>query len=179
MSLLAVDRDPDVVWVVPQPCRLRYRPKAGRVRPHVPDLLVQLGDGSIVLWDARPEEQRDPKFEEAASVTAKACAEVGWSHKIFTGHDPALRYALRWLSAYRMPRLWHPPATALLRELLAGGGSVATVLEADRGGGHLVQTMWHLLWRGELTADLTEPITVATALALAEPTIEAQESGDR
>lgn len=162
--LLGRDRDPAVSWLLPQPCRLSFRRKAGRARSHVPDLLEQRTDGSVVLWDARPKDRRDERFEEVVEVTAAACAEVGWGYEVFTGHDPALRYTLRWLAAYRASRPWHIAATAQLRRVLADGGTVSAVLEADRGGGHLVQTMWHLIWTGELVADLTEALTADTPL---------------
>lgn len=162
--LLDRDRDPSVSWLVPQPCRLNYRPASGRARSHVPDLLEQRSDGSVVLWDARPAERRDDKFEEAVAVAVAACADVGWRHEVFTGHDRAHRYALRWLAAYRSPRPWHPAAREELRGMLDGGGSLGSVLEADRGAGHLVQTMWHLMWTGELAADLTQPLTTSTWL---------------
>ncbi len=165
--LLARDRDPEVRWLVPQPCRLNYRPAVGRTRPHVPDLLEQRTDGIVTLWDARPLERRDEQFEEAVAITAAACEQVGWRHAVFTGYDPAVRYAIRWLAAYRTARPWHGQATAELRSLLTDGGPVAKVLEADRGGGHLVQTMWHLLWRGELVADLTRPLTTSTIVSWA------------
>lgn len=162
--LLERDRDSVVSWLLPQPCRLAWPSTSGRARSHVPDLLEQRTDGSVVLWDARPQDRRDEEFEEAAEVTAASCAEVGWGYEVFIGHDRVLRHVLRWLASYRMPRPWHGAATAELRRILAEGGTVSTVLEADRGGGHLVQTMWHLLWTGELVADLTKPLTVAACL---------------
>lgn len=163
--LLGRDREPDVAWLVPQPCRLNFRSDSGRSRSHVPDLLELHTDGSVVLWDARPQDRRDGRFEEAVRATSSACASVGWSHKVFGGHDRVLRYALRWLAAYRMPRPWHQPARWHLQDVLADGGTVATVLTADQGGGHLVQTMWHLLWAGELVTDLTQPLTASSALS--------------
>lgn len=174
--LLDRDRDHAVSWLVPQPCRLSWRPSSGRARSHVPDLLEQRTDGAVVLWDARPPDRRDERFEEAVEVTAAACAEVGWGHEVFTGHDRVLRHVLRWLASYRMPRPWHAAATAELRQLLDDVGTVSTVLEADRGGGHLVQTMWHLLWTGELVADLTKPLTAATQLLWAS---RADQAGSR
>lgn len=177
--LLDRDRDPTVSWLVPQPCRLKYRPASGRARAHVPDLLEQRSDGSVILWDARPQKRRDDQFEEAVAATVAACADVGWRHQVFTGHDRAHRYALRWLAAYRSPRPWHPAAREELRRVLVDGGSVAVVLEGDRGGGHLVQTMWHLLWTGELVADLTQPVTSGTQLTWSEAGQFRDESGQR
>lgn len=167
--LLDRDRDPAVSWLVPQPCRLTWRPNFGRARSHVPDLLEKRMDGSVVLWDARPSARRDERFEESVEVTSAACADVGWGYEVFTGHDPVFRYTLRWLASYRMPRPWHVAATAELHWVLDDGGTVSTVLEADRGGGYLVQTMWHLLWTGALAADFTQPLTVATFLTWSGP----------
>lgn len=166
--LLERDRDTAVSWLVPQPCRLSWRQNSGRARSHVPDLLEQRTDGSVVLWDVRPQDRRNPRFEEAVEITSAACAKVGWTHQVFTGHGTELRHALRWLASYRMPHPWHGPATAELRRILPTGGTVSMVLEADRGGGHLVQTMWHLLWKCELVADLTKPLTTVTRLAWAD-----------
>lgn len=177
--LLDRDRDPSVSWLVPQPSRLRFRPATGRARSHVPDLLEQRSDGSVVLWDARPQERRDDKFEEAVAVTAAACTEVGWRHAVFTGHGRAHRYTLRWLASFRSPRPWHLAARAELQTVLGESGSVASVLEADRGGGHLVQTMWHLMWTGELAADLTQPLTASTMLTWSDVKRPERGQGDQ
>lgn len=163
-----LERRADVSWIVAQPVRLAFPTPVGD-RPrwirHVPDLLTEHRDGSIMVWDARAPERRDEKFADRARLTDAACAEVGWGYELFGGHPAVYRTNLMWLHSYRMPRPWYPPATEHLRPLIcAPDASIGTVLTADRGSGHLISTMWHLIWAGTLECDLHSRLTRETVL---------------
>jgi hypothetical protein len=72
---------------------------------------------------------------------------------------------LRWLSRYRHPRCWVPEVAAPLlavfaggRELFAGAGVVGDRLR-------VLPVVFHLMWRQQLVADLTDgPLGTSTVV---------------
>lgn len=165
-----LDRDPDVTWMVSQPCRLRLAPRSGRARVHTPDLLTVDRGGAVAIWDARPLQRQDEKFRESSELTARACSEIGWGYRVFDGGDRVRRYNIRWITAYRMPMPWYANAEKELIEISsAGDATVSSVLRSDRGAGHLTSAMWHYIWTGRLVVNLDQPLTRATPITVADP----------
>jgi len=165
----ALDRQDNIVWMVPQPVDLTfdYKVNGGRIS-HVPDLLAVEAGGGVTLWDVKAPEARRERFMLQASLTAEACEHVGLAYRLFGGLPGLLRINMLWLNNHRRVMPWHEPAAVELRRLLADGtGTVTTVLDADHGSGHLVSTMWHLLWCGELVCDLTARIEASTRIGIA------------
>jgi len=164
--LRALDRQRDEVWFAAQPARLTFPVKLkGRPVRHTPDLLSQKASGAVTVWDARKESKQDEDFRLKAALTARACAHVGWDYRVFAGYGDALRANLMWLQAYRRAQPWHEAAREVLSELLTDGtATVATVLAADAGSGHVISAMWHYLWRGDIGCALDEPIMPTTVL---------------
>lgn len=163
----ALDRQNEVVWMVPQPVDLTFDYKVGKRRvSHVPDLLTVDARGGVALWDVKAPGARGERFMVQASLTAGACEHVGLGYRLFGELPGLLRINLLWLNNHRRVMPWYESAAAELRSLLGdGAGTIATVLDADHGSGHLVSTMWHLLWSGDLVCDLTariEPKTPVT-----------------
>lgn len=161
-----LDRRSDVVWLVEQPVRLRFvRRRNGRPVHHVPDLLAEHDDGRVVVWDARPSGRQDELFRLKAEMTAEACAAVGWGYEVFSGLSPVERVNLLWVDAARQAPAWAPAASLALRDFLTSGDrTLGEVLDHDSGAGHLVSTLWHLIWCGTVDCDLTVPITQAAPL---------------
>lgn len=160
----SLDRDPSVAWLVAQPVSVTFDDGA----VHVPDLLVEHWDGRVVVWDVRPRERQDERFQRTAELTAQACREVDWGYEVHAGFAPARRLNLLWLGVFRSSPSW--PNTESRRELLGlarGGATVADALAHDAGDGHLTALMWHLIWSGELVVDLDQAINAATVLAFA------------
>lgn len=164
--LMTVDRRPDVTWVVSQPARLRFRSVlTNRPRTHTPDLLTLATDGTVTVWDVRPEAKQDDSFREAVQVTSAACSEVGWRYEVFAGLPQVHTYNLRWLTAYRAKLPWYQSARPILAETLTGPGhTIGDVLTADSGAGHLVSALWHFAWSGSVVLDLERPLTRATPI---------------
>jgi hypothetical protein len=164
-----LDRDPDVAWMVSQPLRLRLVTAAGRPRVHTPDLLSLDRDDQVTIWDVRPAENQDEKFAENRDLASQACADVGWQYRVYDGGARVRRYNVRWLTAYRMPMPWYPNARQELIDICsAGNATVGTVLEADRGAGHLTSAMWHYAWTGFAVVDLDQAITRSSGIAVHE-----------
>lgn len=161
-----LDRRRDVVWLVEQPARLRFAQRRnGRPVRHVPDLLAEHDDGRVVVWDARPAVRQDELFRLKAELTAEACAAVGWGYEVFSGLSPVERVNLLWVDAARQAPAWAPAASVTLKEFLGSGErTVGQVLAHDSGSGHLISTLWHLIWCGTVDCDLTVPITDASPL---------------
>lgn len=163
--LLMVERDPKVVWVVPQPARLGIKSGYGRRTVHTPDLLVLGKGGDVTIWNARSSERQDDKFLAQSRAAEAACHEVGWRYDVFPGHSRAKKYNLRWLAAYRRPMPWHAAAKPALVEICGRSApTVGHVLDTDHGSGHLISALWHYVWRGDLTIDLDHSIRRTTPI---------------
>lgn len=165
-----LDRQPDVAWLVAQPCRLRLpaRRRSRRLE-HTPDLLSRHDDGTIRLWDARPRDRQDEDFRLKAKLTQEACAQVGWRHEVFSGTSEVRRINLMWLHGYRRPMPWHSASMRLIRECQEMPGTIGDLLDLDAGGGHVVSTMWHGIWSGQIEADLELPFRRSTRIVVRDP----------
>ena len=164
-----LDRRPDVTWLVAQPCKLRLPAKRhGRRVEHTPDLLGRHDDGTIRVWDVRPDRRQDEDFKLKVQLTARACAEVGWDHQVFPCWPKVRRVNLMWIHAYRRPMPWYAGSLRLIHDCLEGEGTVEDVLALDAGGGHVISAMWHGIWSGQIDCDLDRPIKRETRLSVHE-----------
>lgn len=162
--MMSLDRLPGTAWLVGQPARLKWEDGM----KHFPDLLSVDRDGSVTIWDARPPHRRDETFDVVSSRTAKACAEIGWGYVLFGGFTEVESLNLRWIAGARRPPEWLEPAKATLRRVVEGDTTtVGDLLAADDGRGYLTSSMWHLVWTGELTMDLTVRWDRSTVIAWA------------
>ena len=161
-----LDGDPEVVWMVSQPCELHFR-RERQLRRHIPDLLVESSDGVLTLWDVRPTPRQSPRFLEMAALTQDACDAAGWGYRVFAGHSPQRRVNSMWLSAYRRPPVVIEAYVAVIRDGLMNGtiSSVGDVRVRDTGYGQLLGAMYHLLWSRRISCDLDAPITDQTVLS--------------
>lgn len=165
-----LDRRPDVTWLVVQPCLLRLPAKRrGRRLEHTPDLLSRHEDGSVRLWDVRPQRRQDEDFTVKTRLTSEACVGIGWSHDIFAGMAQVRRVNLMWIHAYRRPMPWYSGSLRLIHEILEVDGTIGDVLDLDSGGGHVLSAMWHGIWSGQIGCDLDRPFTRATGLSWMDP----------
>lgn len=166
----SLDRDPSVTWLVAQPVIITFDDGAA----HIPDLLAEHRDGRVVVWDVRPGERQDERFQRTAKRTAQACSEVGWGYEVHAGFAPARHLNLLWLGVFRARPSWpHAESRRELLGLARGGATVGDVLSHDAGDGHLTALMWHLIWSGELLVDLDQAINAATILTLTRAEVDA------
>lgn len=170
--LLDLDRRASVVWLVAQPCRLSFvSSRTRRRRTHVPDMLSLASSGEVTLWDVRPAERRDDKFDDAARSTEIAATERGWRYEVFGGFSPVRTYNLRWLAAYRRVEPWHDACVDELRRAITQPGcTIGAVMDLDGGAGHVMSTMWHLMWSGLVEAELDEALARRTTVCWVRPT---------
>lgn len=161
--LMLLDFAPDVVGISAQPCRLELQVGTGR-RRHVPDYFVRLADGTGVLIDVRPEE-RVGKDADVFAATAAACELVGWRYERLGEIDPVFTANVRWLSGYRHRRCLDGRIRDALLSAASAEGSTVGSLAGEVGEPVVVlPTLFHLLWSGELHADLR-----ASRLSLSSP----------
>jgi len=150
-----LDRDRDVTWIVAQPVLLTFADGSR----HVPDLLSAHADGGVTIWDARPDERRDEKFLRTVELTRQVCSAVGWRYELYAGAETARRMNVLWLGTFRHRPDWpHHTARARLLARAESPVSVSELMALDDGDGHLIATMWHLMWTGDLVIDLDSRI---------------------
>ncbi|MCV7593623.1 hypothetical protein ACUXPL_002349 [Micrococcus sp. 140720015-1] len=161
--VLVLDRDPSQARLVGQPLTVEWSGQRGSARRHTPDLLALAQDGSVTVWDVRPEGRRDREFWDAVRCTRAVCEHYGWGYELFGGLPEVHAINLRWLSSYRHPMPWYQDKRSTLEGLARiDGTTVGTVLGTDDGSGELVSAMWHWAWDGHLQLDLTQPWRATT-----------------
>lgn len=166
-AVMALDFDPVVTALASQPFRLAWTGEAGG-REHTPDYFARLADGTGVVVDVRPASLVDEGAAEVFAFTARICETAGWKFRLVGDLDQPFRANLRWLSRYRHARCHRAPVADRLREVFAEPQLL--LAGAERIGDRLavLPVLYNLLWRHELTADLTAgPLGAATIVHLA------------
>lgn len=168
--VIEADRDARVVAISGQPFELTW-PVGQKQARHVPDLFCRMLGGQAVVTDCRPVSKADEKFRHKAAVTAAACSHIGWDYRLVGEPDPVWAANLRWLAGYRHPRFGEEHLEELLVSLFAS----AQPLSAARQVGDPIRirpVLFHLLWRGRLSADLGRPLGETTILTACEDPVE-------
>lgn len=168
-QLMRLDSEPEVTGMASQPFRLswRYGGRARRVR-HTPDYFVRRRDGSAVVVDVRPDELIEPDDAVKFTVTAVACARVGWQYERVGILDPVLAANLRWLSGYRHPRVRREVVVAALTAVFAEPCGLLTGARAVGDPIAVLPVLFHLIWRRELTVALGDELLSAATLVRPE-----------
>jgi hypothetical protein len=165
--LLLADFDRAVMTIVAQPFQLNARID-GRLRRHVPDLLLRDETGAATVVDVKPAGLlAEPTVARTLAWASELIETRGWQFEVWSGCDGVLLTNVRFLAGYRRPWLFRQE---LLNEVLAvvgDGDTIATVERrlAPRQLGRTVRpALLHLLWRGELVADLHRVLGGTTTL---------------
>jgi hypothetical protein len=169
--VIEADRDPQVVAILGQPFELTW-PEGNKQVRHVPALLCRMLDGQVAVTDCHSVGKVGEKFRHKAAVTAAACGHIGWDYRFVGDPDPVWAANLRWLAGYRHPRFGDEHLEQLLISLFVS----AQPLSAARQGGdpiRVLPVLFHLLWRGRLSADLGSPLGETTILTGCADPVEA------
>jgi hypothetical protein len=169
--VIEADRDPRVVAIVGQPFELTWPDGKKQVR-HVPDLLCRMLQGQVIVTDCHPVGKADEIFRHKTAITASACRHVDWDYRLVGEPDPVWAANLRWLAGYRHPRFGDEHLEELLLSLFAS----AQPLGAARQAGDPIRVrpvLFHLLWRGRLSADFALPLGDTTILRACTDPVEA------
>jgi hypothetical protein len=165
--LLLADFDRTVVTIVAQPFQLSARID-DRIRRHVPDFLLRDGSGAATVVDVKPPGLlAEPTVARTLAWAGELIETRGWRFEVWSSCDGVLLTNVRFLAGYRRSWLF---SEDLLDEVLAAvgdGDSIAAVERrmAPRQQARTVRpALLHLLWRGEVTADLHQVLGGATTL---------------
>ena len=156
--VMALDFDRSVAAIASQPFWLRWSTASGRVVAHAPDYFARRGDGMAVVVDCRPLERRPARDAAKFAATEAACRLLGWEYRLVGDGDPVVTRNLRWLAGYRHARHAVQPVRAALREAFAVGCALIAGAEAVGDPVAVLPVLFHMLWCGELTVDLTMPL---------------------
>ncbi|MGB6162270.1 MAG: TnsA-like heteromeric transposase endonuclease subunit [Pseudonocardiaceae bacterium] len=162
-QVMALDFAPAVVGLSSQLFRLSWRDN-GKTRTHTPDYFARLRDGTGVVVDVRADDKIEPEDAEAFAATERACESVGWEFRRVGAMDKALAANLRWLAGYRHPRCMHAGRAAELRRVFRDS---TPLLDGARLVGDpiaVLPTLFHLVWRHVLEADLDSALLSASSL---------------
>ncbi|MGW6489341.1 TnsA-like heteromeric transposase endonuclease subunit [Streptomyces sp. NPDC055056] len=160
-QLMLLDRDPCVTGLAGRPLRLTWRdPDSRRTLTWTPQLFARYADGRAVLADCpATAEPAGDRAARAAVVLAAACAAVGFTYRRLLPPDGVVAANVRWLTGYRHPR--HRDAGGLEQRVLAAFTAPRPLMAGAAAAGEVLAALpvlYHALWRGRLTADLTRPL---------------------
>jgi hypothetical protein len=165
--LLLADFDPKVGTIVAQPFQLSTRID-GRRRRHVPDVLLQDGTGTATVVDVKPAGLlADPTVARTLAWASELIHARGWRFEVWSGCDSVLLANIRFLAGYRRPWLFSEELVHQVLAAVRDGDTIAAVERrlAPRQQARTVRpALLHLLWCGEVTADLGQVLDGATIL---------------
>ena len=99
--IMLADFAPDVVGIAAQPFQLVGR-DGGRLRRHVPDLLLVSVDGAVTVVDVKPASRLAlPKVREVFDWTERLCALRGGSFEAWCGADAQVLANVTFLAGFR------------------------------------------------------------------------------
>jgi hypothetical protein len=155
--IMEFDRAAGVVGLAGQPFALVWADGLKR-RSHVPDLFVRYSDGRAGVVDCRPADRADEKFYDVAAITAGLCQRIGWQYLLAGEPEPVRAGNLRWLAGYRRPFV--RVADTAERLMIAAVDPTPLLQLAESLGDPIavLPTLFHLLWSGALSVDLSRPL---------------------
>jgi hypothetical protein len=169
--VMLADHDQDVVGIAAQPFWLTGS-DGGHRRRHVPDFLLVDRAGGVTVVDVKA----PPKLTEPAVVAVftwmrEVAGWRGWAFEAWSGTDRRLLDNVAFLAGYRRSAF---VAAELIPAVLAaarGQPSIDTI-ERALSGEHppalIRPVVLHLLWQGQLDADLASPLSAGTVVRVPE-----------
>ncbi len=155
-NLVLLDFDATVIRFATQPFWLHWY--ADKPRRHAPDVFVRRSDGSGEVIDIRLKDGVKERDALTFDITRQAAAQAGWGYRVMHEPPQPLLDNLEWLAGYRRPVAAFDPCRPAVLD--AAGQPVALGRLVDEAGGTAVTraTVFHLLWRQELAADLDHAV---------------------
>ncbi|CAM5513626.1 MULTISPECIES: TnsA-like heteromeric transposase endonuclease subunit [Streptomyces] len=164
---MLLDHDRRVVGLASQPFRVSW-PGLTRRISHTPDYFVRLEDGSGLVIDVRPADRVGPEDAVKFAASEAMCQAMGcWSYVLVHEPEPVEMANVRWLSGYRHPRNRVGTVAARLGEVFHEPRLLMDGAQAAGDPLAVLPTLFHLLWCGDLTVDLTVPLGDGSRVGLA------------
>ncbi len=165
-----LDFDRSVIGIASQPFWLHWADADGRRVSHAPDYFARRSDGSALVVDCRPVERRKPSDVAKFDATAAACASLGWEYRLVGATDPIVTANLRWLAGYRHPRHRVASMAAAVLEVFTAPLELMRGAELVGDPVAVLPVLFHLLWRQDLTIDVSVPLHDGARVRVAEET---------
>jgi hypothetical protein len=163
--IMLADFDRGVVAVAAQPFQL-VGADGGRIRRHVPDVLLVDRDGGVTVVDVKAASRlADPCVQAQFSWTRRLAGLRGWGFEVWSGADRRLLDNVRFLAGYRRRCVIAAGVVPAVLDAASGQPTIGSIEQAlsDRHPWALVRpVVLHLLWVGRLEADLGRPLGVDT-----------------
>lgn len=167
--IMLADFDAAVVGIAAQPFQL-VSEGDGRIRRHVPDLLLLADSGLVTVVDVKPADRvAKPDVAAVFAWTREIVAARGWAFEVWTGGDPQLLANVSFLAGYRRRSVVSEALMPVALELAPGHrtiGGLETALTAYAPLEVVRPVVLHLLWGGLLRADLDRSLGPGTPLRM-------------
>lgn len=163
--VLFADFDASVLAIVAQPFLLTSVVQ-GRACRHVPDYLLVTKQGPVIV-DVKPRHRlAKPQVALQFAWTREVVESRGWRFEVWSEPPQGVLENIRFLAGYRRDWLFRSDLLGELRgtrlDAMALGQAVGSV---PRWPAPLVRAgLFHLLWTGELLADLEVPLGSRTVV---------------
>jgi hypothetical protein len=165
--IMLADFDPDVSGIATQPFQLAGR-EHGVLKRHVPDVLLQRRDGSVIVVDVKPEDRlSDPKVSTLFAWTREVVSSRGWAFEVWSGADAHVLANVCFLAGYRRPQIIDGTLSCAVLGAAAEQptiGAIERALTPMAPASVVRPAVLHLLWSGALTADLSGPLDTDTPI---------------
>ncbi|HCT80709.1 MAG TPA: hypothetical protein DGT23_29905 [Micromonosporaceae bacterium] len=169
--ILLADFDPGVTAIAAQPFLLSGL-DGGRVRNHVPDLLLRHSSGLVTVVDVKPVRRlADAEVRAVFEWTERLVATRGWAFEVWSGADRVLLENVRFLAGYRRPATIQTSLLDTAYEAARTAGTVSALESCLHGYAVAAvarPVILHLLWLGLLRADLSAPLSGCSPVWAAE-----------
>jgi hypothetical protein len=170
--LMWLDWEGEVRRLWAQPFAIVFPPSKDGLSWHVPDFLGQFNDGTLHLYDVKPERQRDQTAEAQFIRTAEICHELGWPYHLLDASTQSDRATanLKWFKAVRHGRC--APSASVLDLILAhavDGAPRDVLCEVADPDCPTRAAVWvdYLVWHRRLVFDIAELYGSRTVLTAA------------
>jgi hypothetical protein len=159
--IMLADFDPAIARIATQPFQLITHVD-GRVRRHVPDLLLQTKDGAMVVVDVKSADQLDdPAVSGVFAWTRAVLAARGWTFEAWSGSDARVLANVCFLAGYRRAHLIDMALAAAVLNAAAAQPTIGAIEQSMRSVAPtdaVRPVVLHLLWSGALVTDLVGPL---------------------
>ncbi|QFS90487.1 hypothetical protein FIV07_06975 [Mycobacterium sp. THAF192] len=163
-NLILADFDPDIVHIVSQPFLMRATVN-GKVRRHIPDFLF-FKQNTVAVIDVKPATQLDnPTVVDTFAWVRRVIEDRGWAFEIAAEPDRIYLANVRYLRGFCKPVGISTDIVRHLRNHALVGRTLgeATAL-IDAPAPCVRAALFHMLWRHELSVDLTRLLSRDTVL---------------
>ncbi|WP_232661234.1 TnsA-like heteromeric transposase endonuclease subunit [Pseudonocardia sp. TRM90224] len=164
--LLYADFDPAVRHVLAQPFLLKAKVH-GEIRKHVPDYLLISDNGPVVV-DVKPYHRVSrPEVAFTFDWTRRVVLSRGWRYEVWTEPPVSELENIRFLAGYRRDWLFSTEVVERVRSGNLDGVSLGHAVAHIRDYPEQIlrAAVLHLLWKRELTVDLSRPLSPSSVLS--------------